>query len=212
MILGFILGLVSSLHCLQMCGPVVLAYSVSAQSRWRAHLAYNCGRILTYAVLGGIAGAAGSALGLLGRMAGIASGARIVAGAAMILAGFFMLPRGELVKIGRPGFLRSVGRWIASPAIRTKFNLGLAMGFLPCGLIYAGLLKAMETGTAQGGALTMLAFGAGTGIALFGMGVASSFVRPRLGAWSNRLAGISVMVFGIILLWRGIAAKPVCHG
>ncbi len=212
MTIGFILGLVSSLHCLQMCGPIVLAYSVSARSRYRAHLAYNCGRIITYTALGILAGEAGAALGLLGRMAGIASAARIISGTAMILAGFFMLPRTGLVKIGRPGFMQSAGRWIAAPWAGSKFALGLAMGFLPCGLIYAALLKAMETGTAQGGGLTMLGFGTGTAAALFGMGVASSFAGARWGAWSNRVAAASVMVFGTILLWRGILARPICHG
>jgi sulfite exporter TauE/SafE len=57
-----------------------------------------------------------------------------------------------------------------------------------------------------------LAFGLGTALALFGMGVASSFAGARLGPWSNRLAAISVMIFGAILLWRGLAARPICHG
>jgi uncharacterized protein len=202
----FVLGLVSSLHCLQMCGPIVLAYSVSLPNPRRAlrsHAAYNGGRILTYMLLGTIAGAVGSGVGMLGRMAGLASGARIVSGAAMIVAGIVMVRplRGTgLVQIKRLRLTQS------------KFTLGLALGFLPCGLIYAALLKAMESGSALSGGLTMLAFGLGTACALFAMGAASSFAGMRLGRWSNRLAAVSVMIFGAILLWRGILARPICHG
>ena len=87
--LVFLLGLAGSLHCLQMCGPIVLSYSVSLAGQGvqrkqmlSAHLSYNAGRILTYVGLGVLAGAAGSGIGMLGKLAGLASGARIFAGAA----------------------------------------------------------------------------------------------------------------------------------
>src|ERR1039457_3343634 len=90
--LVFVLGLVGSLHCVQMCGPIVLAFSLPLEGRdaLRAHLGYNAGRILTYAFLGALAGAVGGGIGMLGRLACLASGARIFAGAAMIAAGILM--------------------------------------------------------------------------------------------------------------------------
>ena len=88
----------------------------------------------------------------------------------------------------------------------TKFRLGLMLGFLPCGVLYAALLKAMESAGIASGALTMLAFGLGTSAALFGLGAASSLVRlPR---W---LPPAAVMITGAVLLWRGLSA-PHCHG
>ena len=57
----------------------------------------------------------------------------------------------------------------------------------------------------------MLAFGSGTAVALLSMGFLSSFAGFRLGPWSTRLAALSVMLFGAILLWRGILASPICH-
>ena len=212
----FALGLAGSLHCLGMCGPIVLSYSVALRGpRPAAHLAYNSGRILTYMLLGALAGTAGRAIALAGRLAGLASGARIFAGAAMIVAGIVMIglvPSNSLVKIRRPGVMQSIGRLILGPAVRSKFTLGLVLGFLPCGMIYAALLKALESGGALAGALTMLAFGLGTATTLFAAGLISSIAGARLGQWSNRVAAVSVMLFGVILLWRGIAAKPVCHG
>ena len=213
--LVFILGLVSSLHCVQMCGPIVLAFSLplSRPEALRAQVHYNAGRILTYAALGALAGALGGGIGLLGRMAGLASGARVFAGSAMIVAGILtigLVPSNSLVNIQNRGiakrFSKLIGRRLLAP--KGKFTLGLTLGFLPCGLVYAALLKAVDSGSALAGALTMLAFGAGTAVALLTFGAASSFVRfPR---WSNRLAAVSMMLAGALLVWRGLVV-PVCH-
>ena len=202
----FLVGLLSGLHCVQMCGPIVL---VIGRSR-KAQLAYHCGRILTYSLLGALAGAAGGGLGVLGRMAGLAGGARIASGAAMILFGIAMLGlsrKPELINIRPVGFFtRRIGRRLTAP--RGKFAVGLMLGFLPCGLIYAALLKAMDSATAVAGAATMLAFGLGTAVALLGLGFAASFAGP----WINRLAPVTVMLAGAVLLWHAFAATPHCHG
>jgi hypothetical protein len=212
--LVFVLGLVSSLHCVQMCGPIVLAFSLPLKrgDALRANCGYNAGRILTYCLLGALAGTVGGGIGMLGRLA---SGARVFAGSAMIVAGILMvglLPASGLVTIQKGGvtarFRKAIGRRLLAP--KGKFTLGLMLGFLPCGLVYAALLKAVDTGSALAGALTMLAFGTGTAVALLTLGAASSFVRfPR---WSNRLAAVSLMLAGAVLLWRGLTAAPVCHG
>jgi len=207
--LVFVLGLVGSLHCLQMCGPIVLAYSLPLDRAraGRAHLQYNAGRILTYTALGTVAGGVGRGVGMLGQMAGLASGARVLVGAAMIVAGLAMI--GFVPATGLVTIRKSVGRRLTAPG--GKFRLGLTLGFLPCGLIYAALLKAVETGSAVGGAATMLAFGLGTSAALLALGFASSLAGLRLGRWSTRLAAVCVMAAGVVLIWRGLTV-PVCHG
>ena len=201
----FTFGLLSGLHCVQMCGPIVLVIGPSR----RAQFAYHCGRILTYTALGALAGAAGGVLGMLGRMAGVAQGARIVSGAAMILAGVAMIGlvrKPDLISIRPAGFTRSAARLLTAP--RGKFAAGLILGFLPCGLIYAALLKAVDAASAPAGAATMLAFGAGTAAALAALGFAASFAR----AWVNRIAPYAVMAAGVLLLWRAFTAAPHCHG
>jgi len=228
--LVFLFGLVGSLHCLQMCGPIVLSYSVSMakqgakheafrQQMLLAHVCYNGGRILTYAALGAVAGAAGSGIGMLGKLAGLAAGARLLPGAAMIITGILMLrvlPRKLLVQVERrpvAAFLsRTAGRLMTGSRPLRKLGLGLVLGFLPCGLIYGALLKSVETARPVAGALTMMAFGLGTAVALFSVGVASSFAGLRMGGWGNRVAGLSVLAAGAVLVWRGFAAGPVCHG
>jgi sulfite exporter TauE/SafE len=198
--LGFALslGLVSGLHCVQMCGPIALVVGSG-----RPLVLYNAGRILTYGFLGAVAGSAGRALMLLG------SAATVVSGAAMIIAGVLMLglvPTKGLITIRPHGrFSRLTGGLLR--AGRNKFLLGLALGFLPCGLVYAALLKAMDSAGVVSGALTMLAFGIGTSAALFAVGYGTGFC----GRWMARLAPVSVMVAGAVLVWRGFTG-PHCHG
>ena len=130
----------------------------------------------------------------------------------MVVAGVLMLgllPRGGLVQVRLPGrFSKSVGKLLMSQAPASKFYLGLGLGFLPCGLLYAALLKAMSAGTALAGAASMLAFGLGTAGALVGLGAFSTAITSRLGRWSNVLAAAGVILVGAILMWKGYAAQP----
>ena len=219
--LGF--GLVSSLHCTQMCGPIVLAYSMANRGSAVSHLCYNLGRIATYSLLGAAAGAAGGAVGLLGRLAGVERTATLVAGALMVVAAALMsgmLPKSGLIAIDRFGpsrfFSRITSTLMMSSRPASKLVLGLLMGFLPCGLLYAALLQAASTGNAAAGALAMACFGAGTALALLAIGVFSTAIGARLGRWTGVLTTLSVFLMGVLLLWRGILppppATPGCHG
>ena len=215
-------GFLSSLHCVQMCGPIVLTYSVAANTAAgrRAllglHLAYNCGRTITYMLLGAVAGLAGGAMGWVGRLAGIENVAAIVAGAAMVLTGIAMFGLAPGLK-GWRGFalpsrlLAPAGKLIASPAVKSKFALGLLLGFLPCGLVYAALMKAIGSASVLNGALTMLAFGLGTSVALVAIGVSSSAATRRLARWGTTVSTVTVLIMGMVLIARGALAGPVHH-
>jgi len=214
------LGLVGSLHCVQMCGPIVLSYSVSVESlqtNGRSspllslvsnHVAYNSGRILTYSVLGGLAGLAGRTFGLIGHLAGFSHALALFSGGLMILVGIIMLGvipsrviGGKLLRIPS-AILQRVGRLLSAPATMNRFFLGLILGLLPCGLIYAALLKAMATGSALEGVATMLAFGLGTACALVVLGIFSSALRIRLNRWGSQLAAVGITLMGVLLVWR----------
>jgi hypothetical protein len=192
------------------------------------HVAYNAGRILTYAALGAVAGLAGQTVGLVGRLAGVSSALAIVGGVLMLMAGLAMFGMFPAMKIlgGKffritSGFLRPLSNLILSPSVGRRFLLGLAMGFLPCGLIYAALLRALATGSALWGAATMAAFGAGTAGALLAVGIFSSALRKGFNRWGTQLAAASVTAMGALLIVRGtmpgiltgagVHAAHVCH-
>lgn len=222
--LVLILGFVSSLHCVQMCGPVVLTYSIAANTAtgrrsflW-LHLAYNAGRTLTYMLLGVVAGLAGGAMGWVGKLAGIEDAASIVAGSAMVLTALLMLGFRWGVSRWR-GFalplrlLRPAGKLISAPSALAKFGLGTLMGFLPCGLVYAALMRAIGAASAAGGALTMLAFGFGTSAALIAVGLGSSAATRKVARWGTTISAITILVMGALLIARGAMTSSDlrCH-
>lgn len=215
------LGAVSSLHCAQMCGPIVLSYSMAGRGNAAGHLCYNAGRIATYSLLGAMAGSLGGAMRLMGRFAGIQQTASVVAGCLMLLAAVFLsgaVPTQALVQIDRVGFSRlfsrTVGKLMMSPSPGSRLVLGAIFGFLPCGLLYAALLKAVATGTAISGAISMMAFGTGTAGALLAIGLFSSAISLRLRRWSGPITAATVGATGLFLLWRGFMVKVPemsCH-
>jgi uncharacterized protein len=215
-------GFLSSLHCVQMCGPIVLSYSVAAntaqdrRSFLGLHLAYNAGRSVTYTLLGVVAGFAGGAMGWVGQLAGFQNAAAIVAGTAMVLTGIAMFGFTPGFRNWR-GFavparlLRPAGKLIASSHPRSKFALGLLMGFLPCGLIYAALMKAIGTASPVEGALTMFAFALGTSLALVVVGLGSSAATVKVARWGTTISAITVLIMGLVLIGRGAFAGPMTH-
>ena len=172
---AFLAGLTGSVHCAAMCGPLLGLVCGSgadgpASSRRLVNaLAYNAGRIATYALAGAATGALGAA-GLALRGGPSAQHAMLIAMSASLLvlaayvAGWTALARG----------IESAGGMIwrriepcsrallpaATPA--RAFALGLAWGWLPCGMVYVALIAAVSTADALHGALVMAAFGLGT--------------------------------------------------
>jgi len=220
MLTMFALGLAGSIHCVQMCGPIVLAVGIPVGEAGRlrlvtAQFSYHLGRIFTYMLIGGAAGWFGSGVDWLGRLAGLAHAAAITGGVLLLTAGIVMLTgfrSNSLVQIGSPGVLsRITGRLLGSPAAGSKLLMGMALGFLPCGLVYAAVVKSITSASVFGGAAQMAAFGVGTAGPLAVVGLAS----PWLGRWirlSNfRLAAVWVMAVGFFLLWRGILPGGMGH-
>ncbi len=225
-LLMFTLGLASSLHCAQMCGPIVLSYSVALGNSnprmlplWANHLAYNAGRLLTYSALGAAAGLVGSSVEWMGKMAGFSRVLMLSAGGLMIVVGlvmFGMLPGSKLLASRSvqftSRFVRPFSRFMGSPGSANRFVLGLGMGLIPCGMVYAALIKATATGSMAQGAGSMLAFGLGTAGSLLAVGMFSSAIRSRVLRWNAQLAAASVTLTGLLLVWRGARAAAWMAG
>jgi sulfite exporter TauE/SafE len=216
----FVTGLVGSLsHCSGMCGPFVLSQlaarletiPTARMGEWRrlsgaALVPYHLGRATTYAGLGAVGGLAAGALAGWDGFRFVA--AALLGLAALALAGMAM-PRLKALIGGDAGgeswWSRHVGRLarplFASPTGLRGWLLGVALGFIPCGLLYAALAAAAATGDALAGAFAMLAFAAGTVPVLVAIGMIGHFAigrwREPMLKWSPMLlvANAGMLVF-----------------
>jgi hypothetical protein len=196
----FALGIASGVHCVGMCGGIVTAFSVVKLERRRPifplgrQLAFNAGRISTYAVAGAVAGTAGSLLPLQNSLYLFANVVLILVG--LHLAGFGALLR--LERLGGPLWRRLQPLAARASAKGNPYFAGLLWGWLPCGLVYAALAVAVTCGSSLKGAAAMLAFGLGTLPWLLAAGAAAAQLRRWMSFPPVRLAvGGGVMAFGL---------------
>lgn len=214
----FLFGLVGSTHCLGMCGPLVLAYSLHLRppggprvsAAWPAsishHLAFHAGRLITYSLLGAFAAAVLQAQSLHRVFAGLRSGVTLGGGILMIafglgLAGilplrFFFVPAWRPGTVGRTLFQRL----LSSNGLPSKLILGFLSGFLPCMLSFIMIVKAAATANPLLGFFTMLLFGLGTLPALFLTGISASLLSMKARLLGERAAGVMAAVMGVILI------------
>jgi sulfite exporter TauE/SafE len=203
---ALILGLLGGGHCLGMCGGLMgaLTLAIPAEQRGRRLrllLAYNLGRILSYALAGLLLGMAGWALG----NSPLALGLRILAGLLLICMGLYLAGWWSgLTRI--EGIGRLLWRHIQPQASRLlpvrslpqALLLGALWGWLPCGLVYSTLLWAASQGNALDSALLMLAFGLGTWPVLLASGLLAERLNALLRRRGVRIAGgLLVILFGL---------------
>lgn len=219
---AFVVGLLGGVHCMAMCGGVVAALGLRRPGAGAPgggvlrQLAYNGGRLTTYAALGGVAGALG-ALGLRAPDARPVQVALLVAANAIVVllglsvAGFaraarFLERAGSLVW---RGVRRLGGRIAPADSAAGAVAAGLVWGLLPCGLVYGVLATAVAAGSAARGALVMAAFGAGTLPNLLAAGLAAETLRRLVRGPRVRLAaGAAIVLIGLI----GLARVPHLAG
>jgi len=223
------IGLLGGVHCVGMCGGIVGALSVASQPARKAFpvavvshtgagaldgalkvLAYNLGRIGSYAIAGAIAGGAGQGIGTLAQISTLQVAGYWLANLMLVALGLYLMDawRGlaQLEALGQKIWrhLQPLTKYLLPMDSPWKaLALGGLWGWLPCGMVYSVLLTALLTGSPVAGALVMLAFGLGTLPNLLAMGL----LGTRMQGWSRRrgvriAAGLLVLAFGILGLVR----------
>jgi len=219
--LAFLAGLAGSVHCVGMCGGIVAALAMTRGSqpigsRLGSQLCYNLGRVTTYTLLGALAGLAGSALDFT-VLRSVSSWLFIGANIFVIVIGLCSalgvsaLNLSSLEGRGARFFAAPLRRCIGGKSSLAAFPLGLVLGLVPCGLVYAPLMAAAASGGPVLGAATMAALGLGTIPVLLLVGTASSAVSGTLRAAMLRVAGLAVALMGAAGLWRALA-RSCCNG
>ena len=219
LITAFLAGLIGSTHCLAMCGGIATALGASPAGRGWRMLLHHLGRIASYAVAGGAAGALGAAAGFAFAVSRWSEVLRLATALVVVVIGLDIALSGG----GRARWLRAPERWgarlwqrltplsntarSAPPALRALL-LGLIWGWLPCGLVYSVLIAAAVAGSAVSGAATMVAFGLGTAPAMAGLGFIGTRL-PRPGGTLARVLGAALVACG---LWTAIVPLAALSG
>jgi sulfite exporter TauE/SafE/plastocyanin domain-containing protein/copper chaperone CopZ len=210
-IMLFIVGLFTSIHCVGMCGGIMLSQSVNSASEKSSDkfnaikpaLLYNLGRVVSYTILGGIVGAIGSVISLSLQ---IQAGIQIFAAVFMIIMGLNMsgvsLFRNIHIKL--PWSPCAIKRKSSTP-----FVVGLANGFMPCGPLQTMQLYALGTSSALLGALSMFIFSLGTVPLMLTFGALSGMLSKGYSKKLLKLSGVFIIVLGVIMGRRGLALAGI---
>ena len=189
-----------------------LAATASAAPRL---LAYNAGRIATYALAGALAGALGSAAWLLDDLLPVQRAAFGLTSLALVAMGLYLLGVRQIAHafeaVGArlwPRVRPLAGRLLTGSGLPRAFAAGGVWGLVPCGMVYGVLLSALASGSAGAGASLMLAFGLGTLPNLMLMGLSGGVIRRWLGRRPVRVAaGALVLAFGVLGLARAAGVE-----
>lgn len=201
------MGLIGSIHCVMMCGPLMIAIPQKSESllgRTWIKVSYQAGRIITYTLLG-------FAIAYIGSLSSfIKNGQQIISlltGALLIIAGLT-----HWIKFDKKSFykkqqkilqpiLKTIGYWLFKPG--GHFVAGLLNGLLPCGMVYMALASALNAENPSGGALFMFLFGLGTLPLLLIFTIAASYGKQKLNLNFNKWLPSLFLLIGLWFVLRG---------
>ena len=208
--IGFLMGLIGSVHCIGMCGPLVMALPIANQTsfiKWVSILLYHAGKITSYATLGIILGYFGSSFPLFGVQDNIS----IVMGSIMLLYVFYIF---VLKSNGSPSFFKSniifttiikkMGPLFKSENKAVFYLIGMLNGLLPCGMIYVALTSALATQNILQGGLIMVFFGLGTMPSLIIVAISGQYFGVVFRKKIQKLLPVIILSMGVLLILRGV--------
>ncbi len=221
----FLTGLAGSLHCVGMCGPLLIGFSralgasTGGRDGW-SFLYYHAGRLWTYALLGLLVGWASAEM----RLGAIDLGWQrpLAIGVSVLVIGFGATALGLIpglrLDLSSPGACNQPSRrwpWLATlihePRPSARLLLGAVMGLLPCGLVYAALLVAASLPNPLICSLGMLCFGMGTLPALSAVVLGGRLLPPQFRGKGARLAAAMLIGIGLFMLARSLWMPLAVH-
>ncbi len=199
---AFLLGIGGSLHCLGMCGPLVMAVPFqSSSSKHLSMITYLVGKALAYTVLGVIMGLLGAGLFLMEWQQVVS----IIAGVLIILMVIFPYLKPSFIRFPWQNtmskILKNIGQ---NPRWYYYLSLGFLNGLLPCGLVYVALTTAVASGSPISGALAMFIFGIGTMPILLATMILKTKVSLNKQKSLKLATTVVSLLVGLVLIIRGM--------
>ncbi len=204
---AFFIGLFGSIHCVGMCGPLVMALPVNnAGTLWLLFdkLIYQLGRVISYTVLGVIIGLIGKQVWLLG----IQQSVSIISGVFIIIAAMTRLLKWSFFYRGHASHPAAVINRLIVYALKHRWGhlfIGMLNGLLPCGFVYLALVGAVNTPSILSSAKYMFWFGMGTLPLMFIAAVGSGFITLNVRRKLNNVIPYFMLCLGIWFVMRGLS-------
>ena len=206
---AFIFGLISSFHCVGMCGPIAMMLPVDRSNEVKKItqiITYHIGKLTAYGTLGLI-------FGLLGRsfyLAGMQQQLSIIVGILMILVA--VIPERVFAKynFSKPVYRvitkvkSSLGQQFKNKSYKSLFTIGLLNGFLPCGMVYVAIFGAIAMQSVSLGVLYMLLFGIGTIPMLTAVIYISNVLSFSFRGTLQKIIPVVAVVIGMLFIIRGL--------
>ncbi|RLA16693.1 MAG: heavy metal transport/detoxification protein [Gammaproteobacteria bacterium] len=204
----FIVGLITGLHCIGMCGSFVIGYTVkdaeNGRSAYLSHVLYGTGKTLSYAMFGAIFGFIGSVVSITPFISGVSI---LLAGIFLIIFGLNTLNLFAALKRVRFKQPEAMARYANKKRrnSRSPFFIGFFSGFLlGCGPLQAMYIMAAGNGDPLEGAKFLAAFGLGTLPALLGFGMATRWLSGSMTQRISQISGVILIVMGSMMLNKGL--------
>lgn len=202
-----LVGLLTSIHCIAMCGGINLSQSIAnskaGKKVLKSNLLYNLGRVISYTVIGGIVGGIGSIISLNGIFKGLIA---ILAGVIMIIMAINMLGVFQSLRkfnIRIPKKLANVLN--KSKKGKSSFYIGLVNGLMPCGPLQSMQIYALSTGSVIGGAVSMFLFSLGTVPLMLGFGVIAGKLNKKFAKYMLTVSAVIIFILGLGMLGNGLS-------
>lgn len=214
----FVVGLLTSFHCIGMCGGIAISQSIGNkpnkiaieeqkfQTRHVSSILYNFGRVVSYTVVGGIVGGIGQVISFSGVWKGFVP---FIGGLFMIIMGINLLeifPLLRRLNIRMPLF---AAKRIKGSNSYSPLYVGLLSGLMPCGPLQIIQLYAMGTGSVIWGAMSMFVFSVGTVPLLFAFGSVNSIINKKYANSILKISAVLVIFLGLVMVGRGLALSGV---
>lgn len=206
---AFIFGLISSFHCIGMCGPIAIMLPVDRTNQAKKVLqiiTYHIGRLSAYATIGFLFGLLGKGLFL----AGFQQKLSIFIGVLMIIV--VLIPERMFARynFSKPVFRliskikTSLGKQFKNKSYKSLFTIGLLNGFLPCGMVYVALFGAIAMQSESFGVLYMILFGLGTVPMMSSVVYLNSFLTISIRNKIQKVIPYVAVIIGVLFILRGL--------
>ena len=203
--LAFLMGLLGSLHCAVMCGPLMLAMPFEKNSSWQtgwALLLYQSGRIFTYSLMGAVAGWLGSTFNLVAnqKILSITIGLLLIVFTLLQMRASYSQRLSALqFKLINP-IAKLMGKLMGFPL--WQFVAGMLNGIIPCGMVYLALATAVNGASVNNGLQFMFLFGLGTSPLLMMISMGGIYLKKYIRFNTKRLIPWFMLFMGVLLLLR----------